>query len=64
MPMDDINAHLKIIVSSVLAAVLLNFIFVYSILKLFGYSKEVIVTMLPRSMTAAVGIEAIYKYEI
>lgn len=56
-----IMAHLKIIVSSVLAAVLLNFIFVYSILKLFGYSKEVIVTMLPRSMTAAVGIEVSHQ---
>ncbi|SCS39156.1 LrgB family protein [Staphylococcus caeli] len=47
----------RIIFSSVLTAVMLNFIFVYCILKLFGYSKEVIVTMLPRSMTAAVGIE-------
>jgi predicted murein hydrolase (TIGR00659 family) len=57
----NIMSHLKIIVSSVLAAVLLNFIFVYSILKLFGYSKEVIVTMLPRSMTAAVGIEVSHQ---
>ncbi|RIP37197.1 LrgB family protein [Staphylococcus gallinarum] len=56
-----IMAHLKIIISSVLAAVLLNFIFVYSVLKLFGYSKEVIVTMLPRSMTAAVGIEVSHQ---
>ncbi|PHK48888.1 LrgB family protein [Staphylococcus edaphicus] len=47
----------SIIFSSVITAVMLNFVFVYSILKLFGYSKEVIVTMLPRSITAAVGIE-------
>lgn len=47
----------SIIFSSVLTAVMLNFIFVYSVLKILGYSKEVIVTMLPRSMTAAVGIE-------
>ncbi|MEE5756368.1 LrgB family protein, partial [Streptococcus pneumoniae] len=46
-----------VIFSSVLMAVMLNFVFVFSILKLFGYSKETIVTMLPRSMTAAVGIE-------
>ncbi|MCG7339017.1 LrgB family protein [Staphylococcus sp. ACRSN] len=56
-----IMAHLKIIFSSVLAAVLLNFILVYSVLKIFGYSKEVIVTMLPRSMTAAVGIEVSHQ---
>ncbi|KEK50048.1 holin-like protein CidB [Staphylococcus warneri Lyso 2 2011] len=30
---------------------------VYVTLKIFGYSKETIVTMLPRSITAAVGIE-------
>ncbi|RIO65048.1 holin, partial [Mammaliicoccus sciuri] len=39
----------------------LNFIFVYSVLKILGYSKEVIVTMLPRSMTAAVGIEVSHQ---
>lgn len=51
----------SIIFSSVLTAVMLNFIFVYSILKILGYSKEVIATMLPRSMTAAVGIEVSHQ---
>lgn len=51
----------SIISSSVLTAVMLNFIFVYSVLKILGYSKEVIVTMLPRSMTAAVGIEVSHQ---
>ncbi|MDW8797793.1 LrgB family protein [Staphylococcus pseudoxylosus] len=51
----------SIIFSSVLTAVMLNFIFVYSVLKILGYSKEVIVTMLPRSMTAAVGIEVSHQ---
>lgn len=53
--------HSAIIFSSVFAAVMLNFIFVYTILKAFGYSKEVIATMLPRSMTAAVGIEVSHQ---
>lgn len=53
--------HSAIIFSSVFAAVMLNFIFVYTILKVFGYSKEVIATMLPRSMTAAVGIEVSHQ---
>ena len=51
----------SIICSSVLTAVMINFIFVYSVLKILGYSKEVIVTMLPRSMTAAVGIEVSHQ---
>lgn len=51
----------RIIFSSVLTAVMLNFIFVYSVLKILGYSKEVIATMLPRSMTAAVGIEVSHQ---
>src|SRR5699024_6164504 len=51
----------KIIFSSVIAAVILNFVFVYVILKTVGYSKEVIVTMLPRSITAAVGIQVSHQ---
>ncbi|MCY1037621.1 LrgB family protein [Staphylococcus nepalensis] len=56
-----ILANGKIIFSSVIAAVILNFVFVYAILKTFGYSKEVIVTMLPRSITAAVGIQVSHQ---
>ena len=51
----------SIIFSSVRTAVMINIIFVYSVLKILGYSKEVIVTMLPRSMTAAVGIEVSHQ---
>lgn len=53
--------YARVIFSSVLMAVMLNFVFVFSILKLFGYSKETIVTMLPRSITAAVGIEVSHQ---
>lgn len=56
-----ILANGKIIFSSVITAVILNFAFVYVILKMFGYSKEVIVTMLPRSITAAVGIQVSHQ---
>ena len=43
--------------ASVLTGVLLNFVLVFTTLKIFGYSKDTIVTLLPRSITAAVGIE-------
>lgn len=56
-----ILANGKTIFSSVITAVILNFAFVYVILKMFGYSKEVIVTMLPRSITAAVGIQVSHQ---
>ncbi|MFQ3727645.1 LrgB family protein [Staphylococcus equorum] len=49
--------HANIIFSSVFSAVILNFVFIFCLLKILGYSREVIMTMLPRSMTAAVGIE-------
>src|SRR5699024_7515847 len=42
-------------------AVILNFAFVYVILKMFGYSKEVIVTMLRIALTAAVGIQVSHQ---
>ena len=47
----------KIIFTSVLTGVVLNFVLVFTTLKIFGYSKDTIVTLLPRSITAAVGIE-------
>ncbi|WP_251517363.1 MULTISPECIES: LrgB family protein [Staphylococcus] len=56
-----ILAYSKVIFTSVCSAVIMNFLFVYIVLKLFGYSKEVIVTMLPRSITAAVGIEVSHQ---
>ena len=40
-----------------LTGVVLNFVLVFTTLKIFGYSKDTIVTLLPRSITAAVGIE-------
>ncbi len=52
-----IKKYLFVIFTSVLTGVILNFMLVYLTLKIFGYSKETIVTMLPRSITAAVGIE-------
>lgn len=52
-----IKKYLFVIFTSVLTGVILNFMLVYVTLKIFGYSKETIVTMLPRSITAAVGIE-------
>src|SRR5699024_7167284 len=50
-----------IIFISVITSVILIFAFVYVILKMFGYSKEVIVTMLPRSITAVVGIQVSHQ---
>lgn len=52
-----IKKYLFVIFTSVLTGVILNFMLIYVTLKIFGYSKETIVTMLPRSITAAVGIE-------
>ena len=52
-----IKQYLSIIFSSVMAGVILNFVLVFVSLKLLGFSKEAIVTLLPRSITAAVGIE-------
>ena len=40
---------------------MLNFMLVFLTLKAFGYSKDVIVTLLPRSITAAVGIEVSHE---
>ena len=52
-----IKKYLTIIFTSVLTGVVLNFVLVFTTLKIFGYSKDTIVTLLPRSITAAVGIE-------
>lgn len=58
---EKIKQHLTVIFASVLTGVLLNFMLVYLTLKTFGYSKEAIVTLLPRSITAAVGIEVSHE---
>lgn len=54
---ETIKTHAKVIISSVLVSVLVNFVLIYLTLKLFGYSKEMIVTLLPKSITAAVGLQ-------
>ena len=54
---NKIKKYLTIIFTSVLTGVVLNFVLVFTTLKIFGYSKDTIVTLLPRSITAAVGIE-------
>ena len=46
-----------------LTGVVLNFVLVFTTLKIFGYSKDTIVTLLPRSITAAVGIEVLKNWE-
>ncbi|MGA4514553.1 LrgB family protein [Staphylococcus caledonicus] len=56
-----IFGNLSIIFSSVMAGVILNFVLVFTSLKLLGYSEETIVTILPRSITAAVGIEVSHE---
>ncbi|MGV3244794.1 LrgB family protein [Staphylococcus sp. 11261D007BR] len=49
--------HFRTIFTSVVTAVILNFSLIFFSLKLLGYSREDIVTLLPRSITAAVGIQ-------
>lgn len=49
--------YAKVIFTSVIAGVMLNFTLVFFSLKILGYQKEDIVTLLPRSMTAAVGVQ-------
>lgn len=56
-----IKRYITTIFSSVVAGVLLNFVLVFFSLKLLGFSKEDIVTLLPRSITAAVGIEVSHE---
>ena len=52
-----IMKHAPVIFTSVLTAVFINFLIVYGALKILGFSKLTIITMLPRSITAAVGIQ-------
>ena len=40
-----------------MVGVILNFVLVFTSLNLLGYDEETIVTILPRSITFAVGIE-------
>src|SRR5699024_5629785 len=53
----------KIICSSVITALILNIAFVYVLLNKFGYSLEVIVTVLPRSITSAIAIQVIHQMD-
>ncbi|KMR26449.1 holin, partial [Staphylococcus aureus] len=54
---EKIKDNVSIIYASELTGVMLNFMIVFLTLKAFGYSNDVIVTLLPRSITAAEGIE-------
>ncbi|MBA8760109.1 LrgB family protein [Staphylococcus coagulans] len=53
--------YFKTIFVSVLTAVTLNFSLIYFTLKLLGYGREDIVTLLPRSITAAVGVQVSHQ---
>lgn len=52
-----IAKYFKVILFSVLAGITANFALIYFSLKLFGFDKEMIATVLPKSITAAVGIQ-------
>ncbi|WP_256088052.1 LrgB family protein, partial [Staphylococcus aureus] len=58
---EKITDNVSIIFASVLTGVMLNFMLVFLTLKAFGYSKDVIVTLLTSSITAAVGIEVSHE---
>ena len=58
---EKIKDNVSIIFASVLTGVMLNLMLVFLTLKAFGYSKDVIVTLLPRSITAAVGFEVSHE---
>lgn len=49
--------HFKVIITSVLVGITINIILMFTILNIFGYSKEMIASLLPRSITAAVGVQ-------
>ncbi len=53
--------YFKTIFVSVFTAVTLNFSLIYFTLKLLGYGREDIVTLLPRSITAAVGVQVSHQ---
>jgi predicted murein hydrolase (TIGR00659 family) len=52
-----IARHFKVVFLSVMAGIIANFTLIYCSLKLFGFDKEMIATVLPKSITAAVGIQ-------
>ena len=54
---DMIVKHFRVILTSVLVGILTNIVLVFTTLKILGYSKEMIASLLPRSITAAVGIQ-------
>ena len=56
-----IMRNLKVIMTSVVFGILLNFIIIYFVMNLFGFSKQMIVTLLPRSITTAVGIQVSHQ---
>ncbi|PTH42694.1 holin [Staphylococcus arlettae] len=58
---ETIKRHAKVIFTSVLVSTLINFFLIYLTLKVFGYSKEIIVTLLPKSITAAVGLQVSHQ---
>ncbi|GGI42671.1 LrgB family protein [Mammaliicoccus stepanovicii] len=47
----------KVILTSVIVGIITNIILIFTTLNLLGYSKEMIASLLPRSITAAVGIQ-------
>lgn len=54
---DMIVKHFRVILTSVLVGILANIVLVFTTLKILGYSKEMLASLLPRSITAAVGIQ-------
>lgn len=54
---DMIVKHFRVILTSVLVGILTNIVLVFTTLKILGYSKEMTASLLPRSITAAVGIQ-------
>lgn len=54
---DKIIKYAPTIFLSVFSAIILNFLLIFSTLKILGYAKEDIATLLPRSVTAAVGLQ-------
>ncbi|HCN60833.1 MULTISPECIES: LrgB family protein [Mammaliicoccus] len=49
--------HFKVIITSVLVGIAINIILIFTTLNILGYSKEMIASLLPRSITAAVGVQ-------
>ncbi|WP_239751903.1 LrgB family protein [Mammaliicoccus sp. H-M34] len=49
--------HFKVIITSVLVGIAINIILIFTTLNILGYSKEMTASLLPRSITAAVGVQ-------